>query len=63
VLTYAALLFAAGDAPQLVGLVNPRLGTYFEVPVSELSMDVAGLDADELLQQLIFDIASAEISL
>jgi hypothetical protein len=63
VLTYAALMAADQRPPVIVGLVNPRLGTFFECTVDDLCMDVAGVHADELLQQIVFDISAAEISL
>jgi hypothetical protein len=62
-ITYAALMSAEGDAPDAVGLVNPRRGTFFECTVAELAMDTAGLSADELLQQIVFDISTSEVSL
>lgn len=60
---YAALMSADGNAPRAVGLVNPRRGTFFECTMSELAMDTAGLGGDELLQQIIFDVSAAEISM
>ncbi len=62
-ITYAALMGAAGNAPDAVGLVNPRRGTFFECTMSELAMDTAGLGGDELLQQVVFDVSATEVSL
>jgi len=62
-ITYAALMGADSEAPHIVGLVNPRLGTYFECTIDELAMDAAGVPADELLQDIVFEVSSAEISL
>lgn len=62
-ITYAALMSAAEDAPGAVGLVNPRRGTFFECTMAELALDISGLGADELLQQLVFDVSAADISL
>jgi hypothetical protein len=62
-IVYAALMAADGTAPQRVGLVNPRLGIYFESTADELTMDTAGMPAEELLQQIIFDISATEVSL
>jgi len=62
-ITYAALMSAAGDAPEAVGLVNPRRGTFFECTMDELAKDTAGLGGDELLQQIVFDVSATEISL
>jgi hypothetical protein len=62
-ITYAALMSAAGHAPEAVGLVNPRRGTFFECTMEELAKDTAGLGGDELLQQIVFDVSATEISL
>jgi hypothetical protein len=62
-ITYAALMSAAGSSPDAVGLVNPRRGTFFECTMSELAMDIAGLGGDELLQQIVFDVSATEISI
>ncbi len=62
-ITYCALMAASGASPDVVGLVNPRLGTYFECRTDELAIDVAGLTANELLQQIIFDVSAVELSL
>lgn len=62
ILTYAALLSAAGEAPERVGLVNPRLGTFGEWTPDELAQDVAGVSGSELLHQIIFNISEAEVS-
>lgn len=62
-IVYAALMAARQDTPDILGLVNPRLGTYFECGIDELTMDTAGVPADELLQRIIFDVSAAEISL
>ncbi len=62
-ITYAALMSAAEEAPVTVGVVNPRLGTFVEAPLDRLAEDIAGVPANRLLQQIIFDISAAEISL
>jgi hypothetical protein len=62
-ITYAAMMAAADQAPVTVGIVNPRLGTFIECPLDRLAEDIAGVPANSLLQQIIFDISSAEISL
>lgn len=62
-ITYCALMSASGTAPDVVGLVNPRLGTYSEFRMDELAIDTAGVTGNELLQQIIFDVSTAEISL
>jgi hypothetical protein len=61
-ITYAALMAAADEAPVTVGVVNPRLGTFVECPLDRLAEDIAGLPANRLLQQIIFDISASEIS-
>ncbi len=62
-ITYAALMAAADEAPVTVGVVNPRLGTFIESPIDRLAEDIAGVPANELLQRVIFDISAAGISL
>jgi hypothetical protein len=59
---YASLMSAEGRAPDAVGLVNPRRGTYFESSLNELAMDTAGTSADDLLQQVVYDISVPETS-
>ena len=61
-ITYAALMSAEDDAPEALGLVNPRRGTFFECTMGELAMDTAGLSGEELLQQIVFDVSATEIS-
>jgi hypothetical protein len=39
------------------------VGTYFDSAVDALAMDVAGMPASGLLQQIIFDVSTAEVSL
>jgi hypothetical protein len=62
-LTYGALLAATGNAPANLGIVNPRLGTFFEASTNAITLDTGGLAADELFQQIIFDVSAAETSL
>ena len=59
---YASLMSAEGGAPDAVGLVNPRRGTYFECSLDELAMDTAGTSADDLLQQIVYDISAPDLS-
>jgi hypothetical protein len=61
--TYAALMAADSQAPVTVGVVNPRLGTFVECPLDRLAVDISGLGANSLLQQIIFDVSAAEVSL
>lgn len=61
--TYAALMAAADEAPVTVGIVNPRLGTFVECPLDRLAEDIAGVSGNGLLQQIIFDVSGAEVSL
>jgi hypothetical protein len=56
-------LQAADEAPVTVGIVNPRLGTFVECPLDRLAEDIAGVSANGLLQQIIFDVSGAEVSL
>lgn len=62
-LTYGALLSAQGEAPATLGIVNPRLGTFFESSTNAITLDTGGLTADELFQQITFDVSAAETSL
>ena len=59
---YASLMSAEGQAPDAVGLVNPRRGTYFECSLNELTVDTAGTSADDLLQQIVYDLSAPDIS-
>jgi hypothetical protein len=59
---YAALLSAADETPERIGLVNPRLGTFVEWSPDELSQDIAGVPGSELLHQIVFDISEAGVS-
>lgn len=61
-LMYAALLSAAGQTPEKVGLVNPRLGTFGEWTPDELAQDIAGISGSALLHQIVFDISEAGVS-
>jgi hypothetical protein len=56
-------VLAAGAAPVTVGIVNPRLGTFVECTMDRLTDDIAGVSPNRLLQQIIFDVSAAEISL
>lgn len=62
-LTYGTLLAAEGKSPARLGIVNPRLGTFFESSTNALALDAGGVTADELFQQIIFDVSGAETSL
>jgi hypothetical protein len=62
-LTYAALMLAERRLPRLIGLVNPRRGVYFECDLNALCMDTAGVPAGDLLDRIIFEITSGEVSL
>ncbi len=62
-ITYAALMAADDVPPATVGIINPRLGTFVECAFDAMALDISGLHGDELLQQIIFDISVAEVSL
>jgi len=45
-----------------VGLVNPRQGTRFEASIDEVSHEIAGLPAFELLSRIIYAVSSGDVS-
>jgi hypothetical protein len=63
-LTYAALNFAKKHRPiDRIGLVNPRLGKFFEIDLDTLCEEVGGGDGpSELLERIIYKLSSGEIS-
>ncbi|WP_281019246.1 MULTISPECIES: hypothetical protein [unclassified Minwuia] len=62
-LTYAALNAAAGEVEiPMMGLVNPRRGVSFEIPVGELCSDISGRTAQDLFALIIQVFSSGELS-
>jgi len=62
-LTYTALnSVSKEDDINVVGLVNPRRGLSFEMPVSEICMDISGRSAENLFSMVVQVFSSGEIS-
>lgn len=54
VLVYCALNYAASRYRiDSVALLNPRMGTYFSIPVEELALQVSGAPAAELFGEIL----------
>lgn len=62
-ITYAALNYASGQFEVLgVGIVNPRRGQYYEIGLEEVSVEISGRPAEDLLSVVARAISSGEIS-
>ena len=62
-LTYAALNFASREREiSTLGLVNPRRGVFFEMPVGDLCLDIAGRSSESLFAMIIQVLSSGELS-
>ncbi len=62
-ITYAALNHSSKEVEiSKLGLINPRRGVFFEIPLNEISMEISGRTADELLSTIVQTISSGEIS-
>jgi len=63
VITYAALNHSSKEVEiKNLGLANPRRGVFFKIPLNEISMEISGRTADELLSTIVQTISSGEIS-
>lgn len=62
-LIYCASRFAFdGDVSEKIGLLNPRMGTYFIWDLRAVCFELGGLSPEELFEQLIYHISSGSIS-
>ncbi len=62
-LTYSALNSASREAEICaLGLVNPRRGVSFEMPVGELCFGISGRSAEDLFAMIVQVFSSGEIS-
>ncbi len=62
-LTYAALNVQSGAFDiKMVGLINPRIGIFFEADLEELCFEVAGKAANDLLGEIVEVLSSGGIS-
>lgn len=62
-ITYAMLNHKSGAyGIDSIGLYNPRRGTYFEMTIDEVCIEISGMSGIELLEQLAYSVASGEIS-
>lgn len=62
-LVYSAANFAAeGDLIREIGLLNPRLGTYFIWDLRAVCFELGGFSPQELFEKLIYHVSSGSIS-
>jgi hypothetical protein len=62
VLTYAAMLYASGQAVDNVTLLNPRLGIVVSTPIDSVAAGVCGQSRVELMQDLVNCMISLQVS-
>lgn len=62
-LVYSAANFAAkGNLIREIGLLNPRMGTYFISDLRVVCFELGGFSPQELFEQIIFRVSSGSIS-
>lgn len=62
-LVYSAANFAAkGNLIREIGLLNPRMGTYFISDLRAVCFELGGFSPQELFEQIIFRVSSGSIS-
>lgn len=63
IITYCALNYAAnGHTIEQVGLFNPRVGISFIISLEEISLEISGKQAPDLMADVVLAISSGEIS-
>lgn len=63
VISYAALNYKARNyTANAVGLFNPRRGVGMKIDLDEVSMEIAGCSATDLMEAIIYEIAGGDIS-
>ena len=61
--TYCALNHASGQFRlENMGVLNPRRGLYFEMPIDEVSREISGRSGQELLDSIVHAVSSGDIS-
>ncbi len=62
-LVYSAANFAAkGSLVREIGLLNPRMGTYFVWDLRAVCFELGGFSPQELFEQIIYHVSSGSIS-
>ena len=62
-IVYSAANFAAkGKVVRNVGLLNPRMGTYFIWDLQAVCFELGGLSPQEIFEQIIFHVSSGGMS-
>jgi hypothetical protein len=62
-LTYLALNHAGNSiALDTIGMINPRVGISFEMPIDEFCFEVSGRDSAQLFDAMIHSVTSGDVS-
>ncbi|MBB1051647.1 hypothetical protein G6021_11140 [Dietzia sp. CW19] len=61
-LAYAALVYSVGGSTKVLTIFNPRAGYYFSGSLSKIAFACAGKPAVSLLEDLVEEMTSAELS-
>ncbi len=62
-LVYSALNYAAGKYKiSHLGILNPRLGTYFRTTIEDVARSVSGLTSAELFEEIVQFVSSGAVS-